>query len=120
MSPDSAPKKFEAVRPAGLRFVGEQDGPTERVLKTRLREVLDRSRNMEAAYLCRANLDQGPESVILALRTASGPNTRIVEDIGKIFASTFARSEHLDILFVTDEQEGQLKQVCTPFYLRSH
>jgi hypothetical protein len=48
-----------------------------------------------------------------------GPDKRLVADIGDSFASQFHTSQHLDILFVDAEQEGELARVCSPFYVRT-
>lgn len=112
---ESSPKKFEEVRVPGVRFLGEQDGPPERLLKDRLAVLFHQDKTIITAYLARVDLDN-KTGVVLALRTTSGPNKQVVESVGKIFASIFAGREHLDILFLTDAQESKLKHVCKAFF----
>jgi hypothetical protein len=112
------PGKFAEIHVPGVRFVGEQDGPSERLLKARLADMFRLDSTVCAAYLVRADLGSGNIGVVLGLRTASGPSKQIVEDVGKVFASIFARSQHLDILFLSQRQETDLKQVCKAFYIR--
>jgi hypothetical protein len=44
-------RRFEAPRERAIRFVGEQDGPIERRLKTDLHEVLVSQPDVGTAYL---------------------------------------------------------------------
>lgn len=40
----------------------------------------------------------------------------MVEKIGTVFASVFNSKEHLDIIFLNDQQEKDLLKVCQPFF----
>jgi hypothetical protein len=113
---ESSPKTFAEVRVPGVRFVGEQNGRPERLLKDRLVELFRQDKTLSAAYLARVDLGNGSIGVVLALRATSGPNKQIIEKVGSIFALIFAGKEHLDILFLSETQETQLKQVCKAFF----
>lgn len=117
---EPSPKKFEEVCVPQVRFVGEQDGPPEQLLKDRLVELFRQDKTVSTAYLAKVDLGNGSIGVILGLRTTSGPNKQVVEKVGKIFASIFAGREHLDILFLSEAQEAQLKQVCGVFFSQTH
>ena len=119
MSPEPASKKFVELRVPGIRFVGEQDGLPERLLKDRLAELFRQHKGINTAYLARADLGNGLISVVLGLR-AGRPDKQVVEKVRSIFASIFAGREHLDILFLSDAQEAQLMQVCSPFFAQFH
>ena len=55
----------------GLRFLGEQDGPLERILKERLVEMFRGEAAVSRAYLARADLGDGSGiHVVLGLRVA--------------------------------------------------
>lgn len=99
------------------RFLGEQDGPPERELKAALVEFFGRDPSVRAAYLARvAYGDQATANVVLCLRTQFGPDPGLAEKIGRIFASMFGAHEHLDLLFLNDEQENTLRKVAAPFF----
>ncbi len=110
-------KKTEEVRVPEIRFLGEQDGPPERLLKGRLADFFRRDRSVNMAFLARVDFGEGKEaSVVLGLRTQFGPDKGLVEKVGTIFADVFNSKEHLDIMFLTDAQEAQLRKACAPFF----
>lgn len=102
---------------AQLKFCGEQEGPPERELKERLVQFFQRDQSVTAAYLARvAYADQSSVNVALCLRTRFGSDPGLAEKIGRLFASMFGPREHLDIVFITGEQETELAKVCSPFF----
>ena len=103
---------------ARVRFVGEQDGPPERELKRALAELCQRSRRVTRAYLARTEYDRpGVHHVALCLRTPGGDHHReLVEEIGASFATSFGADRHLDVLFLSESQEHELRAVCRPFF----
>lgn len=110
----------EAFNVPSVRFAGEQDGIPERSLKNAMVELFDADERIWKAYL--AIVDHGPtagSSVTLCLRTVMGPDKRLVAQIGRMFASQFHTTQHLDILFLDGEQEAELGRVCRPFYVRT-
>jgi hypothetical protein len=142
MPSEASPRKVEQLRVPKVRFVGEQDGPPERLLKDRLTHLFRHDKTVSTAYLARVDYGDGNIGVALGLRTASrvGPwrgwsgivgailgsrtksdlTAQTARDVGKVFAAIFAGKEHLDILFLSDEQEAQLTQVCGAFFSRTH
>jgi SseB protein C-terminal domain len=99
-----------------IRFVGEQDGEPERLLKKALSVELSGDENVTRAYLSRVEYEDGAH---VALCLAAPEDPSLVERIGRCFASTFAKQEHVDIVFVSPAQEMELQRVCTPFYQRN-
>lgn len=100
-----------------LTFLGEQNGAPERVLKSKLRDLFDKRQNVIAAYLVRAHYgDFAKPSVCLGLCVASGHDLALVEDVHDLFAQQFNRAVHLDIAFLSTEQQGAVGKVCKPFY----
>ena len=100
-----------------LRFFGEQDGPPERELKERLAQFFQHDQSVMAAYLATVAPDaQVPVNVALCLRTQFGSDPGLAEKVGRIFATMFGPREHLDIIFLDDEQEAELAKVCSPFF----
>ena len=101
-----------------VRFLAEQDGPIEQEFKRRLTDLFDDCQTVKKAYL--AVVDYGTPStftVALCIRSVvPGPDKSLVNSISSVFASIFSSAEHLDILFLDDEQEIKLGRVCQEFY----
>lgn len=97
------------------RFLREQDGAPERVLKSRLIDLFERCPGVQRIYL--VQIAYGDEvGVALCIRNSNGVDRGMVQDIGSIFASVFGAHEHLDILFLSEEQQASLDRVCLPFF----
>jgi hypothetical protein len=102
-----------------VRFAGEQDGEPERRLKAQFAELFGRRADIRRAYLARVTNDS-EAGVALCLAAASDdPDTAILREVGAIFADIFNGKEYLDVVFVDDEREAELKRVCASFYGRS-
>src|SRR6266849_8219779 len=101
------------------RFLSEQDGPFERCLKEKLAAAFLNDRIIGRAYLARVDLRNGSgESVILGLRTSNYDGWKMLDDIASIFASIFHTAEYLDIVFLKERDEAELRKVCRPFFSR--
>ena len=109
-------KKWDQHRVAEISFLQEQDGPPERLLKEKLTEIFRKNRAVERAYLTIGRLGE-ETGVVLGLATRFGPEEKIVASVQTVFASVFNSDEHLDILFLTAEQETELTQVCKPSFV---
>ncbi len=115
---DPSPEAPREIHVPGVRFLREQDGNPERLLKSRLLESLKQRAGVQHAYL--AQISSGGQSgVALCLKTDHGPDPNLVREIGAIFAAIFGGHEHLDILFLNETQESALRRVCAPFYVVS-
>lgn len=113
------PKPPERIPVQRLRFLGEQKGDPETLLKERLADFLRHENTVTRAYLVRAEVgDEKNISVILGLRASLEPRKPVLANLASIFASVFDAKEHLDIMFLTDEQEGHVAGVCGPFFER--
>jgi hypothetical protein len=110
-------KDSEQFRVGLLRFIGEQDGPPERELKSRLAQLFSCEQSIWRAYLARvAYADLASNAVALCLRAPSDADPNVVDKVGKVFASMFVHREHLDIVFINDVQESELTKCCRPFF----
>jgi hypothetical protein len=100
-----------------LHFVGAQDGRPERLLKCELAAFFGSASSVTRAYLARA-IYAGKQdvSVVLCLCAQGSDQAEIVDNVHKVFSLMFNGAEHLDIVFVTNEQEAQLKTRCAPFF----
>ena len=102
---------------ANPQFVGEQDGIPERELKARLIARLGRRAEVRAAYLARvAYPGQSGVGVALCLRAHPGLEKQLVADLGEVFSGMFSHREHLDILFLNEGMEEELRILCRPFF----
>jgi hypothetical protein len=111
-----SPKKFDKFYAQEVRFLGEQNGTPEHLLKNKLAEFFQRDGSVSRSYLARIDYEEGKNTVVLGLRTQFGPDRGMVEKVGAIFAVIFNSKEHLDIMFLTDSEEAELARVCKPFF----
>ena len=103
-----------------VRFVGEQDGPSERRLKECFVEHFRKQATVERAYLALADHGDGKRAhVTLAIRSSSGEDPTLIRKLQSIFSSMFSSHEHLDMMFIQEDEEHQLQGVCKPFYQTS-
>jgi SseB protein C-terminal domain len=113
----SSRRPSEELRARAISFVVEQDGPPERELKTKLVTLFGQLHLVRAAYLARVQYENaGPLEVVLCVRGQPGQNRMFANRVGEVFASIFGSHEHLDIIWITPEQEAALVRVCRPFY----
>jgi len=117
MSPPKAsrPSHPKEIHVSEVQFLGEHDGAPERLLKGRLTEFFQRDKSVHRAYLAVAILD-GQASVTLCLKTQSGVDRGLAEKIGAVFGMIFNAQEHLDIVFLNEQQESQVRRVCSMFF----
>lgn len=115
--PRRAPR--ELLQPK-FRFLCEQDGPPERELRDRLIDLFGGTANVERAYLARVEYDDpAAYNVALCLRTVSGnEDLALVSSVGVVFERIFGAHCHMDIVFLSGDQERELKPVCRPFFVR--
>ena len=123
-------QKRGAFVPHHVQFVGEQDGTPEREFKDRLASSL-RAMGVRKAYLAVVSYDErkAPQNtagdgaaamnvaLCLSLEDTAAEKHDIVERAGHDFAAMFGPTQHMDIIFLTDQQEAALKKVCRPFYM---
>lgn len=113
-------KKSGQLRVREIRFVGEQDGPPERILKEKFIEFFRRDGSISRAFLARVDFGEGTNAgVALALRSEFGPDKLMVEQVTAIFGHVFNTGEHLDIIFLTTDQEAQVASACPAFFQRA-
>lgn len=98
-----------------VQFLGEQDGPPEQLLKNRLIEFFQRDKSVHRAFLARIRFGE-QSGIALCLKTQFGADKGLAEKIGAIFGMIFNAHEHLDIMFLNDEQEAELARMCSPFF----
>jgi hypothetical protein len=110
-------RRTEQVRVPAIRFLCEQDGPPERILKERISHLLSFDSTVNSAYLVKVEVGTRQDvGVVLAIGRQSGADPRLVEKVGEVFASVFNGKEHLDIMFLDDAREAELATCCKPFF----
>lgn len=103
-----------------VEFLGAQDGPVEAKLKAVLSGELAQFPEISRAYLARVGFQpENKTSVALCLRGPGANEAVIVQRVGARFAEIFNKQVFLDILFLTSQQEVDLKRVCSAFYTKS-
>jgi hypothetical protein len=103
-----------------ITFVGEQDGPPERRLKEALAVLLRLNATVTRAYLARVLYAGRTGGVMLGLLTDDEEECeKLAAQVGNAFAALFNTSAHLDIVFLSDEQDAEIRKACPPFYERN-
>ncbi len=111
-------KRPQEIQVPQIRFLGEQDGPPERELKDKLKDLFQLDQSVNAAYLAKVIYgEESPVIVALCLKIRFKTDSGLVKKVGRIFASMFGQHEHMDILFLSDDQESELAKVCPPFFI---
>jgi hypothetical protein len=109
-------KPVEEIQVPQVHFLGEQDGPPERELKSRLTDLFQHQ-SVERGYLARVVYEgDGVIAVALCIRRQIGPDSGLAEKVGQIFAAMFGKDQRLDIIFLSGEQETELANTCRPFF----
>jgi hypothetical protein len=99
------------------RFLSEQDGPSEQVLKVHLTNYLTCVPDVERAYLVKVAQDRSSSyKAALCLVGGSAKAIEIAQSVGVIFRQFFQATENLDVVFLNDEQRGEVSAVANPFY----
>jgi hypothetical protein len=101
-----------------IRFWGEQDGPSERILKDELAALFEQRGEIKSAYLMLVDYGENTQPVVaVCLDAGPGQHSVLREKIEAVFRTLFREGAHLDILFVPEEgMLGWLRANCSPFY----
>jgi hypothetical protein len=103
-----------------ITFLGEQDGPAERRLKEALAVLLGLGATVTRAYLARVAYDDKTCGVMLGLLTDDGRDCeKLAGQIGKTVAALFNTRADLDIVFLNNERDAEIRKACRPFYDRN-
>ena len=103
-----------------VTFLGEQDGPAEQRLKEALSVLLGLGATVTRAYLARVRYDDKTSGVMLGLLTDDERNSeKVAVQMGRTFEALFNTKTHLDIMFLDDERDSEIRKACAPFYDRT-
>jgi hypothetical protein len=111
----SSKRPVEARGERAIRFLGEQDGKPERAFVASVVPILRQRPAILRAYLARADFGPGSEPAVV-LCVLGPEDESLVAEVAAIFAERFKQGVPLDILFLKELQEAQLRQVCRAFY----
>jgi len=103
------------IRPSSIGFLGEQDGPRERMLKSALVTFFQSEGIVQKAYLARLDIGEG-HTVGLCLKADPLPDESYPDRIGELFTRVMGPGGYLHVLFLVEKQEIELTRVCRPFY----
>lgn len=100
-----------------IRFIAEQIGVYENEFKRELITVfIEQQKNMRA-YLARLEYGSVKDfNVALCIRLEIDEDVTLAREAASIFSRMFGRDEHLDILFLSNDQEKELRNICCPFF----
>ena len=105
--------------PEPVDFVGHQAGPGEDALKSDFLQVFAATPTVQSAYLARVYCGEAANlSVALCIRSSIGVDDKTQDRLNAIFRSRFRQDQRLDFLFLLEEEEMRLREVCPPFYER--
>ena len=108
---------FEELSVKRIYFVAEQHGPHERKLKDPLVSLFRAEASVKSAYLAKLHFgDLKSLSVCLCIEAVGRPDKKIVEKAAAVFKSLAPATAHLDIIFPSADQQGELSNVCKPFF----
>jgi hypothetical protein len=114
-----AARSPESFLPEAIDFVGPQLGPVEDGLKAAFSEVLAATPTAGSAYLARIYRgNASTQTVALCIRSAIGVDDKLEERLVVLFKERFRHDQQLDVLFLIEEDELRLREVCAPFYER--
>lgn len=103
-----------------ITFLGEQDGPAEQRLKEALSVLLGLGATVTRAYLARVRYDDKTSGVMLGLLTEDERNSeKVAGQMGRTFEALFNTKTHLEIMFLDDERDAEIRKACAPFYDRT-
>ena len=89
----------------------------EQTLKAKLIALFSRNGLVSRAYLAKASFSgNGEMVVVLCLPDDTPTQAAVVRDAAAVFAELFSVDQHLDVVFVSAEDEKRLARVCKPFF----
>ena len=109
----------QSFLPEPVDFVGQQAGPVEDELKSAFVPVLAATPTVQSAYLARVYRGKAPKhSVAVCIRSSIGIDDKVEDRLSQIFKLRFRGDQRLDFLFLLEDEETRLREVCPPFYER--
>jgi hypothetical protein len=105
-------------------FIAEHDGEAERIFKKEICSMLSEYKKDVRAYLARVSYDSvihpNDINVVLCFRIIDvivKKDYALLEAATTVLQKHFGSTDKINILFLTQEQEIALRNVCCPFYV---
>lgn len=112
-------KPIETLNIPSIEFIAEQDGDFERKVKEALAPTLKEHKEIKTAYLVAVLYSQREQGVALCLEALPGSEKEIAKNISIVFSRVAGTNLHLDIVFLTTEQQQKVREVAEAFYVAS-
>jgi hypothetical protein len=110
-------KKLDQFTTHNIHFLAEQIGVSENEFKEELVRLINSQQMSVRIYLVRVEYDKKNDfNIAVCIFMEGHEDENLAKDIASIFRRFFGSHEHLDILFLNDRQETELRKVCCPFY----
>ena len=111
-SKDEPPQLVDTDR---VEFLGPAAVDLDARFPEALKSAFAARPEVRGAFLARIRyVERGVEDTALCL--GGSPSEPALDDVQRIFWAVFPKSTHLDVFFVTAEEEERLLAVCAPFY----
>jgi hypothetical protein len=99
----------------GVEFLGPATVAIERRFPEALKRAFAEHPEVRRAFLARIRyVERNVEDTALCL--GGTPSDPVLDEVQRIFWALFPKTAHLDVFFVTAEEEERLADVCEPFY----
>lgn len=100
-----------------VRFLQDQDGPMERVIKQKMSELFRDVVQVEEAYFARVLLKGNVQSVALCIYGAPEMDTQLVmRGVQQVYQRAVNTDQTLHTVFLNPAQHGDIAKVCKSFY----
>ena len=99
-------------------FHAAPSGDGEQRLIAALRRLLPEHENVERAYLARVRYGEG-QPLDMALCLVGTESDALYTALRKLFHAMFEQGQHLDIVFVSPDEEARLRSLSSSIYERS-
>lgn len=109
---------MQALKKGKINFLIEKNGKSETEFKKKVSELLSQYSRKVRAYL--ALVSYGSEidhNVALCIFSEESIDESILKQIFSIFENMFSLKEHLDVIFLTKDEEHELRQISFPFFV---
>lgn len=113
-------RPIEKRQEAKIEYLGEKTGPVEDDLKKGLVTVLEENADVQRAYLATISTDGKKGWSVALCLVSKKSDERLVQELGAVFRGIFGKDQFLDMMFLTDDAEREVRKVCPAFYAKKN
>jgi len=100
------------------QFFGPQDGLAAELFEAGFRGAFQALPSVQKAYFCKIRYgNEDANQAALCLVNAIGPSLQVIEALAIVIRRHLDQSYHIDILFLSEQQEIEIAKTCPPFYI---